>query len=80
MCCSACAHFFLSGGLALPASGNDEWWAIMLAVIMCVIGVVYCLAGCACQDDRPKAVALKSSGGWHDPDTGAHSIPVPDNI
>jgi hypothetical protein len=55
------------------------------AVILCVIGVIYCISGFACKDDRPVAVDLKaggngrggSSGGhpWKDPDT---SGPGPD--
>jgi hypothetical protein len=45
------------------------------AVIMVAIGIVYCLSGLGCQDDRPKAVHLKNGGGWADPDASGQRAP-----
>jgi len=60
------AFYIFVGGLAL----GGDWWAVTLAIIMVVIGLVYCMSGLACQDDRPKAVSIRTQGGWKDPDTG----------
>lgn len=48
---------------------------VCAAVIMVTIGIVYCLSGLGCQDDRPKAVHLKNGGGWADPDASGQRAP-----
>jgi hypothetical protein len=45
------------------------------AVILVLIGLVYCVSGLACQDDRPTAVTLKE-GGWTDPDGEKKKAPA----
>jgi len=58
------AFYIFVGGLALGSAAYE----IAIAVILCVIGLFYCIAGMACQDDRPKAVELKTAE-----EVGAHS-------
>ena len=50
--------YIFVGGLAL----GSDWYEITIAIVLVVIGLIYCMAGCTCQDDRPTAVDLKSGG------------------
>lgn len=49
--------YIFVGGLAL----GSDWWEILIAVISCAVGLIYCSFGCCCKsiekDDESIAIA-----------------------